>query len=124
MASAFGSGPKGRGFESHLPDRLIFIFHNTAFYNPMKRQMHIFYSGRVQGVGFRFAARQIAHDTGACGWVKNLPDGRVELVLEAEEAVLKAFFKKINQSFSYYIRDYELEWFEASGEFKNFSIEF
>lgn len=90
----------------------------------MKRQLHIYYYGNVQGIGFRFAARQIAHDTGVCGWVKNLPDGRVELVLEAEEAAIKTFFKKINHSFTYYIRDYELEWCEARGEFEDFSIEY
>lgn len=75
-------------------------------------------------MGFRFAARQLAREAGIHGWVKNLPDGRVELLLESEGAALKAFFKKINQSFSYYILDYELEWSVATGAFKDFSIEF
>ncbi|MCX5714107.1 MAG: acylphosphatase [Candidatus Omnitrophica bacterium] len=86
--------------------------------------MHIIYSGKVQGVGFRLTARQIARDTGVCGWVKNLPDGRVELLLEAEEAAIKTFFTKINHSFSYYIRDFKIKWYDATGNFKDFSIEF
>jgi len=90
----------------------------------MKRQLHIIYYGKVQGVGFRLTATQIAKATGVCGWIKNLSDGRVELVLEAEETVIKEFLKKINQSFSYYIRDYELEWSGATGEFKEFKIEY
>jgi acylphosphatase len=90
----------------------------------MKRQVHIFYTGNVQGVGFRFTAYQIARDTGVFGWVKNLPNGQVELVLEAEEAAIKTFFHKINQSFSYYIRDHQLAWSSATGEFKDFSIKF
>jgi acylphosphatase len=90
----------------------------------MKRQMHVFYTGKVQGVGFRFTARDIASANAVCGWVKNLPDGRVELLLEGEEEAVKSCLKKINQSFSYYIRDYQMQWFAASGKYNNFSIEF
>jgi acylphosphatase len=90
----------------------------------MKKQAHVFYSGRVQGVGFRFTAEDIARELKVCGWVKNLRDGRVELIVEAEEEVLKDFLARINQYFSRYIRDVGAEWKEASGEFRTFGIEF
>ncbi|NOT32377.1 MAG: acylphosphatase [Planctomycetes bacterium] len=46
---------------------------------------HVFVAGRVQGVGFRWHARAKAQELGLAGWVRNLPDGRVELWLEGEE---------------------------------------
>jgi acylphosphatase len=90
----------------------------------MKKQVRVYYSGRVQGVGFRFTAEDIARDLGVCGWAKNLRDGRVEVVAEAEEEVLKDFLARINQYFSRYIRDIETDWQPASGGFKDFGIEF
>lgn len=90
----------------------------------MKKQAHIFYSGRVQGVGFRFTTQELAQDLNVCGWVKNLGDGRVEVVAEAEEEVLKDFLGRINRYFSRYIQDVGVEWQAATGEFKEFNIEF
>jgi len=50
--------------------------------------LHVYVSGRVQGVGFREACRRAAAKAGVCGWVRNLPDGRVEVWLEGDrEAV-------------------------------------
>ena len=51
----------------------------------MRRQAHVYYSGRVQGVGFRFTAAGIARSHGVSGFVSNLSDGRVELTLEGEK---------------------------------------
>ncbi|MEK6727234.1 MAG: acylphosphatase [Candidatus Omnitrophota bacterium] len=88
----------------------------------MKKQVHVFYTGRVQGVGFRFTAIDIARGLDVCGWVKNLRDGRVELVAEAEEDTLKDFLSRINTLFSRYIQDAEVEWRAALVEFKDFTI--
>jgi acylphosphatase len=52
---------------------------------------HFFVSGRVQGVGFRHFTWRTAHALGACGWVRNLPDGGVEVWAEGSGAVLDAF---------------------------------
>jgi acylphosphatase len=51
---------------------------------------HALVSGRVQGVGFRWHARERAEQLGLAGWVRNLPDGRVELVLEGREGAVEA----------------------------------
>ncbi|MFH1269861.1 MAG: acylphosphatase [Candidatus Omnitrophota bacterium] len=90
----------------------------------MKKQLHVYYSGRVQGVGFRFTAEKIAREMGVTGWVKNMRDGRVEITAEAEEETLKDFLEKINGYFSVYIRDADTQWLAATGEFKDFGIEF
>jgi acylphosphatase len=54
---------------------------------PIERR-RVFYSGRVQGVGFRFTAQRIARDRAIAGFARNLPDGRVELVVEGDAEVL------------------------------------
>ncbi|MBU1726332.1 MAG: acylphosphatase [Candidatus Omnitrophica bacterium] len=90
----------------------------------MKKQIHVYYSGRVQGVGFRFTAEDLANELGIYGWVKNLHDGRVEVIAEAEEQTLNSFLDRLNDSFSRYIREVDIKWLEARGEFKDFGVEF
>ena len=90
----------------------------------MKKQIRIYYSGRVQGVGFRYGAGDIAGQLGVSGWVKNLHDGRVEVLAEADEEALNDFLGRINQYFSGYIRDSDIKWQPATGEFKDFEIRF
>ncbi|WP_427159712.1 acylphosphatase [Aliinostoc sp. HNIBRCY26] len=50
---------------------------------------HVFISGRVQGVGYRYATVDTASQLGLTGWVRNLPDGRVEAVFEGAQEVVE-----------------------------------
>lgn len=56
----------------------------------------VFYSGRVQGVGFRFTAQRIARGYGVVGYVRNLPDGRVELWAQGPDAEVSRFLLEIS----------------------------
>lgn len=58
----------------------------------------VFYEGRVQGVGFRYTVRRAASGFEVCGWVRNLPDGRVELQVTGEKAEVAAFLEEIRES--------------------------
>lgn len=90
----------------------------------MNKRVNVHYSGRVQGVGFRFTAEAAAVDLGLTGWVKNLPDGRVELVCEGKEKDLHKVLSSIEDAFSAYIRQKDVNWMPATGEFNNFEIRF
>ena len=90
----------------------------------MKKRINAYFEGRVQGVGFRFTTIRIAEDLKVCGWVKNLPDGRVEVAAEAQEEDLKEFLSQIQEHFSRYIRDVDIEWSSATGEFPDFGVKF
>ncbi len=90
----------------------------------MVKRVEAIYSGQVQGVGFRLSAERLAVDLNISGWVKNLSDGRVRLVGEAEEESLKDLLERIRQMFSAYISDIDLRWLEPTGEFRDFQIRF
>jgi len=90
----------------------------------MKKQVHLYFKGTVQGVGFRFTVEDIANSLAVTGWAKNLRDRRVEVVAEGEEEALLEFLERINQHFSRYIKDTEINWQPASGEFKDFQIKY
>ena len=90
----------------------------------MNKRVQVYYSGRVQGVGFRFTAEAVAVKLGLSGWVKNLADGRVELVAEAKEELLNKLLLNIDQELSSYIRQKDVHWSEANGEFNAFQIRF
>jgi acylphosphatase len=59
---------------------------------------HVFYEGRVHGVGFRYSVRQIATGFDVAGWVRNVPDGRVELLAAGADDELTAFLEAIRDS--------------------------
>ena len=60
--------------------------------------LQVFYEGSVQGVGFRWTVRHIAKGFEVTGWVRNLPDGRVELQVGGEESEVLAFVDAIKKS--------------------------
>jgi acylphosphatase len=62
------------------------------------KAVQVFYEGRVQGVGFRYSVRQIAKGFNVTGWVRNLPDGKVELQVSGEDEEVNAFLEGIHQS--------------------------
>jgi len=83
----------------------------------------VFYSGRVQGVGFRVTVRQLAYGYDVTGTVRNLPDGRVELVAEGARTELKAFLEGIAASeLSGFIAKQHETWQPAQGNFRGFVI--
>lgn len=85
--------------------------------------MTVLYSGRVQGVGFRYTAKTVATGFEICGTVRNLMDGRVELVAEGNLNELEAFRRAIQDSgLSGFIHDEKVAWMEPMGEFKGFEI--
>ncbi len=65
---------------------------------PEAASKQVFFSGRVQGVGFRFTTRELAKGYEVTGWVKNLSDGRVELQVAGEPAEIQDFLTAIRES--------------------------
>ncbi len=59
---------------------------------------HVFYEGRVQGVGFRWSAKNLARGYEVTGWIKNLPDSRVEMQVCGEVDEVDAFLEAIAES--------------------------
>ena len=88
-----------------------------------RRRLQVLYSGRVQGVGFRYQAKQLAAGFEVTGVVRNLADGRVELVAEGASAELKEFQQAVRDSgLGSLIRDEVELWSEPDGAFRGFEI--
>ena len=88
-----------------------------------RSRLHIFYSGRVQGVGFRYTVKIRASGFEVTGIVRNLSDGRVEMVAEGRKEELEAFRRALRDSeVGRFIRIEEAAWNEATGEFRGFEI--
>lgn len=82
----------------------------------------MYFSGNVQGVGFRFNTESIASQFTVTGYVRNLPDGRVELVAEGDKVELDRFQKSIEQSMNGHIQRVEVSDSPATCEFLSFRI--
>ena len=88
-----------------------------------RSRMQIYYSGRVQGVGFRYTAKTVAAGFEVTGTVRNLPDGRVELIAEGDRAELEAYRDAIRGAgLAGFIRDESVSWCAAKNEFFGLEI--
>jgi len=77
----------------------------------------------VQGVGFRYTVKSVATGFDLTGSIRNLPDGRVELIAEGAKDELEAFRQAIRESgLEHFIRNEDIAWQEASREFRGFEI--
>lgn len=84
--------------------------------------MQIYYSGRVQGVGFRMTCASLAKAFTVTGRVCNLSDGRVELIAEGEKDELVRFRDRIAIEMQRYIVDQLQQWSPAQNSWENFGI--
>lgn len=92
---------------------------------PSSHRVHVYYTGRVQGIGFRYTAERLALDLHLTGWVKNLPDGRVELVCEGSKDKIDQLLENIQKStLGLHIKKSSLTWEKPTQEFSDFSVEF
>ena len=82
-----------------------------------------YFTGYVQGVGFRFTVLACARPyPQLTGFVRNLPDGRVQLVAEGPREALDAFLQDVRDSMRSYIRDIDIHRTRARGEFTAFTL--
>jgi acylphosphatase len=109
--------------------RRLWLHHPVTMPAPAKppvntrRRLTVFYSGRVQGVGFRYTVKTVASGFEVRGIVRNLPDGRVELIAEGASEELAAFREAIRGAgLAGFIRDEQIDWAEANNEFSGFEI--
>lgn len=91
----------------------------------MTAQLHAIVSGRVQGVAFRYFVEQRAVELGLTGWVRNLYDGRVEVLAEGERPTLERLLDELRLGPRMArVDDVDIEWRPYSGEFPDFRISF
>jgi len=80
------------------------------------KRAHVFFEGRVQGVFFRAYTRKWAEELGLNGWVRNLPDGRVEAVFEGEKEKIEKIIEYCKTKHPYaLVTKVDIEWEEPEG---------
>jgi len=90
-----------------------------------KARLHVLIEGRVQGVFFRAYTRDEARARGLSGWVRNLPDGRVEALFEGERAALDSMLAWCRQGPRYaYVDSVTEDWQPYQGDFSDFHIRY
>ncbi len=86
-------------------------------------RVHVHYSGRVQGVGFRYTVKSVVLGYDVLGIIRNLPDGRVELIAEGELDELEEFLQAVRDSgLRRNVQDEDIVWEDAQDEFRGFEI--
>ena len=85
------------------------------------KQVHLLVSGFVQGVGYREYTKREARKIGLVGWVRNLSDGRVEILAQGSEEKLRQLIKKCERgSYLAEVKDISIEWKEPEEDFTEF----
>jgi acylphosphatase len=88
-----------------------------------KKRAHVFVSGKVQGVFFRQNTKRQAQKFGVTGWVKNLEDGRVEVIIEGEETAVKALIEFCSAGpKGASVTNLAAEWETFKDEFQGFEV--
>lgn len=85
-----------------------------------QKQIHAYFSGKVQGVGFRYRCTQYADQLELKGWVRNLPDKRVELLAEGDSKNVNVLLERLQERFE--VNSLELASLPYSGEFRRFEV--
>ena len=88
----------------------------------MEQRWHVFFTGQVQGVGFRYTAVRAAWNRPITGWVRNLPDRRVEMIAEGDAAELQNFVSEVCENTFGNVTDMQVEKGPPTGEFRGFEI--
>jgi len=89
----------------------------------MDARAHVFVSGRVQGVFFRDHTRRWASSLGLTGWVRNVYDGRVEIIAEGEKAKVESLIDRLREGPPISrVENVEVAWEEYTGEFSDFRV--
>ncbi|MGH7176588.1 MAG: acylphosphatase [Tepidisphaeraceae bacterium] len=86
----------------------------------VRRRCH--FAGRVQGVGFRYTTQSLARDFAVGGFVRNLSDGTVELIVEGEASEVERFVDAVSREFSSQIQSVDTRQEPATHEFRGFEI--
>ncbi|HYA48952.1 MAG TPA: acylphosphatase [Burkholderiales bacterium] len=88
-------------------------------------RVHVVLSGRVQGVAYRYFAEKRAASFGLTGWIRNLQDGRVEVLAEGDRVSLELFLAELRKGPRLaLVEDFDVRWEDHTGEFKGFLIRF
>ncbi len=86
------------------------------------KELHVKFSGQVQGIGFRYQAYHMASHLKLLGWVQNLNDGRVECLIQGEEIIIDQLIEQLNKHFAGYIQNVEKTWSKPTASFDDFQI--
>ena len=89
-----------------------------------QQQRIVYFSGNVQGVGFRFTTVRVAERYDVGGTVRNLPDGRVEIVAEGDSEEIDAFLSDVASRMGQYIRGRDEQTAEPAGKYNGFTVAF
>ncbi len=87
-------------------------------------RLEVYYSGRVQGVGFRYTVRWVAARFAVSGFVRNLADGRVELIAEGSADELRRLVDAVDAEMGRYVAETQEQTGPATGRFEGFEIRF